>query len=118
MQQQQRAHTEECRRLLEEVERLREEKEEQQNLLAQSLVLSEDARVEARLKHEITRLARENLVGRSASCRLHIRCFLPGLSRRNGPRSLILYVVLMEVSLLTRRNSWSGVRRRTKLSAN
>lgn len=67
MQQQKRAHTEERNRLLEEVKRLREEKEEQQNLLAQSLVLSEDARIEARLKHEITRLARENLVGHSAS---------------------------------------------------
>lgn len=62
MQQQKRAHAEECEKLLEEVKRLREEKEEQQNLLAQSLVLSEDARVEARLKHEITRLTRENLV--------------------------------------------------------
>lgn len=79
MQQQQRAHTEECHKLLEEVKRLREEKEEQQNLLAQSLVLSEDARVEARLKHEITRLTRENLVGRSASYPLYIYCFLPEL---------------------------------------
>lgn len=73
MQQQKRAHTEERNRLLEEVKRLSEEKEEQQNLLAQSLVLSEDARIEARLKHEITRLTRENLVGRSASYRCHNR---------------------------------------------
>lgn len=70
MQQQERAHREERSKLLEEVQRLREEKEEQQNLLAQSLVLSEDARVEARLKHEIRRLTRENLVGHSASYRL------------------------------------------------
>lgn len=67
MQQQQRSHAEERDKLLEEVKRLREEKEEQQSLLVQSLVLSEDARVEARIKHELTRLARENLVGRPAS---------------------------------------------------
>lgn len=65
MQQQKRAHMEECNQLLEEVQRLREEREEQRNLLAQSLVLSEDARIEARLNHEIRRLARENLVGPS-----------------------------------------------------
>uniref|UniRef100_H3D867 Myosin VAb n=1 Tax=Tetraodon nigroviridis TaxID=99883 RepID=H3D867_TETNG len=61
MQQQKRAHMEECNQLLEEVQRLREEREEQRNLLAQSLVLSEDARIEACLNHEIRRLARENL---------------------------------------------------------
>lgn len=65
IQQQTRAHAEEYNKLLEEVKRLRKEKEEQQNLLAQSLVLSEDARVEAGLKHEITRLTRENLVRQS-----------------------------------------------------
>lgn len=65
MQQQRRVHKGEYNKLLEEVKRLRKEKEEEQNLLAQSLVLSEDARIDARLKHEITRLTRENLVGRS-----------------------------------------------------
>lgn len=53
---------EEYNKLLEEVKRLRKEKEEEQNLLAQSLVLSEDARIDACLKHEITRLTAENLV--------------------------------------------------------
>ncbi|XP_029697392.1 unconventional myosin-Va-like [Takifugu rubripes] len=61
MQQQRRVHTEEYNKLLDEVERLRQEKEEEQNLLAQSLVLSEDAHIEGHLKHEITRLTRENL---------------------------------------------------------
>eukprot|EP00066_Takifugu_rubripes_P004420 XP_003967783.1 PREDICTED: unconventional myosin-Va-like [Takifugu rubripes] len=61
MQQQRRVHTEEYNKLLDEVERLRKEKEEEQNLLAQSLVLSEDAHIEGHLKHEITRLTRENL---------------------------------------------------------
>lgn len=70
MQQQKRIHAEERGQLLEEVKRLREEKEEQQNLLAQSLVLSKDARVEAGLKHEITRLARENLVRQIFKARL------------------------------------------------
>lgn len=65
MQQQRSVHKGEYNKLLEEVKRLRKEKEEEQNLLAQSLVLSEEARIDARLKHEITRLTRENLVGRS-----------------------------------------------------
>lgn len=101
MQQQKRAHAEECSKLLEEVQRLRQEEEEQQNLLAQSLVLSEDARIEARLKHEITRLTRENLVGPSASHRSartkDICCFLPEFSHSNGSHrgSFFLYFVLM-----------------------
>lgn len=68
MQEQERVHSEKYEKLLEEVDKLRNEKEQQQKLLAQSLLLSEDARIEASLKHEITRLATENLVG------------LPGLS--------------------------------------
>lgn len=66
MQEQRRVHTEEYNKLLDEVKRLRKEKEEEQNLLAQSLVLSEDAHIEGHLRHEITRLTRENLVGLSA----------------------------------------------------
>lgn len=66
MQQQGRVHTEEYNKLLDEVKRLRKEKEEEQNVLAQSLVLSEDAHIEGHLKHELTRLTRENLVGHPA----------------------------------------------------
>lgn len=66
MQQDRRVHTEEYNKLLDEVKRLRKEKEEEQNLLAQSLVLSEDANIEEHLKHETIRLTRENLVGHSA----------------------------------------------------
>lgn len=62
MQEQERVHSEKYEKLLEEVNKLRNEKEQQQKLLAQSLLLSEDARIEASLKHEITRLAAENLV--------------------------------------------------------
>lgn len=63
MQKQQRAHGEETKKLQEELNKLRSEKEQQQKMLAQSLLLSEDARVEASLKHEIMRLTNDNLVG-------------------------------------------------------
>ncbi len=63
MQEQERVHSEKYRKLLEEVNKLKNEKEQQQKLLAESLLLSEDARVEASLKHEMTRLTAENLVG-------------------------------------------------------
>lgn len=66
MQEQERVHSEKHKELLEEVNKLRNEKEQQQKLLTQSLLLPEDARVEASLKHEITRLTSENLVGHSA----------------------------------------------------
>lgn len=66
MQEQERVHSEKFKELLEEVKQLRNEKEQQQKLLAQSLLLPEDARVEVSLKHEITRLTSENLVGHSA----------------------------------------------------
>ncbi|XP_073327527.1 unconventional myosin-Va-like [Pagrus major] len=61
MQEQERVQSEKCRKLLEEVNKLKGEKEQQQKMLAQSLLLSEDARIEASLKHEITRLTNENL---------------------------------------------------------
>lgn len=63
MQKQKRAHGEESKKMLEELNKLRSEKEQQQKMLAQSLLLSEDARVEASLKHEIMRLTNDNLVG-------------------------------------------------------
>ncbi|XP_013869025.1 unconventional myosin-Va [Austrofundulus limnaeus] len=61
MQEQAHSHDEKQRKLVEEVNKLKAEKEQQQKLLAQSLLMSEDARVEASLKHEITRLTAENL---------------------------------------------------------
>ncbi|KAM6926565.1 unconventional myosin-Va-like [Lycodopsis pacificus] len=61
MQEQKRAHHEDNRKLLEEVNKFKGEKEQQQKLLARSLLLPEDARIEASLKHEITRLTSENL---------------------------------------------------------
>ncbi|KAM9352451.1 unconventional myosin-Va-like [Symphorus nematophorus] len=61
MQEQERFHNERYKKLLEEVNKLKNEKEKQQKLLAQSLLLPEDARIEASLNHEITRLTNENL---------------------------------------------------------
>lgn len=65
MHEQERVHNERCMKLVEEMNKLKDEKEQQQQMLAQSLLLPEDARIEASLKLEITRLTRENLVGLS-----------------------------------------------------
>ncbi|PWA30523.1 hypothetical protein CCH79_00015367 [Gambusia affinis] len=62
MQEQDCLHNEKYRKLNEEMNKLRAEKEHQQKLLAMSLLLPEDARIDASLKHEITRLTTENLV--------------------------------------------------------
>ncbi|CAJ1056485.1 unconventional myosin-Va-like [Xyrichtys novacula] len=61
MQEQNRVHGEKNRKLLQEVNKMKAEKEQQQHLLAQSLLLPEEARIEACLKLEITRLTTENL---------------------------------------------------------
>ncbi|XP_027900326.1 unconventional myosin-Va-like isoform X1 [Xiphophorus couchianus] len=61
MQEQECLHNEKYRKLNEEMNKLRTEKEHQQKLLAMSLLLPEDARIDASLKHEITRLTTENL---------------------------------------------------------
>ncbi|XP_029010006.1 unconventional myosin-Va-like isoform X2 [Betta splendens] len=61
MKEQERVHDERYRKLLEEVNKLKEEKDQQQKLLTQSLQLPEDVQIEARLEHEITRLTSENL---------------------------------------------------------
>ncbi|XP_042351953.1 unconventional myosin-Va-like [Plectropomus leopardus] len=61
MKEQEHVHSEEYRKIAEEVKKLKAEKEQQQKLLAQSLLLPEDARIDASLKHEITRLTNENL---------------------------------------------------------
>lgn len=65
MHEQERVHNERYMKLVEEMNKLKDEKEQQQKMLAQSLLLPEDARIEASLKLEITRLTRENLVGLS-----------------------------------------------------
>uniref|UniRef100_A0A3Q4HGI0 Unconventional myosin-Va-like n=1 Tax=Neolamprologus brichardi TaxID=32507 RepID=A0A3Q4HGI0_NEOBR len=61
MHEQERVQNERYMKLVEEMNKLKDEKEQQQKMLAQSLLLPEDARIEASLKLEITRLTRENL---------------------------------------------------------
>ncbi|KAM6936965.1 unconventional myosin-Va-like [Xenentodon cancila] len=61
MQEQECVHNERYLKLLDEVNKLKSEKDQQQKLLAQSLLLPEDARIDTCLKHEITRLTTENL---------------------------------------------------------
>uniref|UniRef100_A0A672IAL7 Myosin VAb n=1 Tax=Salarias fasciatus TaxID=181472 RepID=A0A672IAL7_SALFA len=61
MREQGHVHSEKLKKLSEEVSRLKNEKEQQQKLFAQNLLLPEDARIEASLKLEITRLTKENL---------------------------------------------------------
>uniref|UniRef100_A0A673WJB8 Unconventional myosin-Va-like n=1 Tax=Salmo trutta TaxID=8032 RepID=A0A673WJB8_SALTR len=61
LQVQDRRHEEEVEELREEVLRVREENRQQQQFLSQSLLLPQDARIEASLHHEITRLTSDNL---------------------------------------------------------
>lgn len=62
MQKLERQHSESYEKLRMEVNTLKQEKEQQEKLLAQTLLLPEDARIEAGLELEITRLTHENLV--------------------------------------------------------
>uniref|UniRef100_A0AAZ3S3L6 Myosin VAb n=1 Tax=Oncorhynchus tshawytscha TaxID=74940 RepID=A0AAZ3S3L6_ONCTS len=68
LQVQDRRHEEEVDELREEVLRVREENRQQQQFLSQSLLLPQEARIEASLHHEITRLTSDNLVGTSQGC--------------------------------------------------
>nr|XP_061812893.1 unconventional myosin-Va-like [Nerophis lumbriciformis] len=61
MQELERKHSEKYEKLLAEVNNLKKEKEQQQKLLAQTLLLPEHARIEASMELEITRLTHENL---------------------------------------------------------
>ncbi|KAJ8002548.1 hypothetical protein DPEC_G00160050 [Dallia pectoralis] len=61
LQTQDRGHEEGLEELRVEVCRLQEENRQQQQLISQSLLLSQEARVDASLHHEITRLTNDNL---------------------------------------------------------
>ncbi|XP_061452039.1 unconventional myosin-Va isoform X4 [Rhineura floridana] len=61
LQSQKRSHDNELEALRGEIQRLKEENNRQQQLLAQNLQLPPEARIEASLQHEITRLTNENL---------------------------------------------------------
>lgn len=64
LQAQKRSHENEAEALRGEIQSLKEENNRQQQLLAQNLQLPPEARIEASLQHEITRLTNENLVRR------------------------------------------------------
>ncbi|KAM9201192.1 unconventional myosin-Va [Dugong dugon] len=61
LQSQKRSHDSEAEALRGEIQSLKEENNRQQQLLAQNLQLPPEARIEASLQHEITRLTNENL---------------------------------------------------------
>ncbi|XP_060116278.1 unconventional myosin-Va isoform X2 [Heteronotia binoei] len=61
LQTQKRSHDNELEALRGEIQSLKEENNRQQQLLAQNLQLPPEARIEASLQHEITRLTNENL---------------------------------------------------------
>ncbi|KAL0968790.1 hypothetical protein UPYG_G00271910 [Umbra pygmaea] len=61
LQLQDRSREEEVEQLREEVRRLQEENRQQQQLMSQSLLLPQEARIEASLQHEITRLTNSKL---------------------------------------------------------
>ncbi|XP_062998493.1 unconventional myosin-Va [Elgaria multicarinata webbii] len=61
LQSQKRSHDNELEALRGEIQGLKEENNRQQQLLAQNLQLPPEARIEASLQHEITRLTNENL---------------------------------------------------------
>lgn len=62
LQAQRRSHENEVEVLRGELQSVKEENNRQQQLLAQNLQLPPEARIEASLQHEITRLTNENLV--------------------------------------------------------
>lgn len=62
LQAQKRSYENEAEALRGEIQSLKEENNRQQQLLAQNLQLPPEARIEASLQHEITRLTNENLV--------------------------------------------------------
>lgn len=63
LQTQKRSNDVEVEALRGELQSVKEENNRQQQLLAQNLQLPPEARIEASLQHEITRLTNENLVG-------------------------------------------------------
>lgn len=83
LQAQKRSHENEAEALRGEIQSLKEENNRQQQLLAQNLQLPPEARIEASLQHEITRLTNENLVSRGSLAQSL-------LSRRGGLSFLLI----------------------------
>uniref|UniRef100_A0A3B4EBV1 Unconventional myosin-Va n=1 Tax=Pygocentrus nattereri TaxID=42514 RepID=A0A3B4EBV1_PYGNA len=72
LQAQRRSHESELEALRGELQSVKEENNRQQQLLAQNLQLPPEARIEASLQHEITRLTNENLVGDPKAYRISV----------------------------------------------
>lgn len=93
LQTQKRSYDVEVEALRGELQSVKEENNRQQQLLAQNLQLPPEARIEASLQHEITRLTNENLVRRCAHGRTTHRpppdtsALIPTLSCAWCPRS-------------------------------
>lgn len=76
LQTQRRTNDSEVEALRGELQNVKEENNRQQQLLAQNLQLPPEARIEASLQHEITRLTNENLVRcdmHTDTCRVRVR---------------------------------------------
>jgi myosin-5 len=73
LQAQRRSYDNETEGLRSELQNVKEENNRQQQLLAQNLQLPPEARIEASLQHEITRLTNENLVRTRASTHVHVQ---------------------------------------------
>lgn len=71
LQTQRRTYDSEVEALRGELQNVKEENNRQQQLLAQNLQLPPEARIEASLQHEITRLTNENLVRCSTHANTH-----------------------------------------------
>uniref|UniRef100_A0A7N6BCI0 Unconventional myosin-Va n=1 Tax=Anabas testudineus TaxID=64144 RepID=A0A7N6BCI0_ANATE len=71
LQTQRRGYDNEVEALRGELQNVKEENNRQQQLLAQNLQLPPEARIEASLQHEITRLTNENLVRCSTCTQIH-----------------------------------------------
>lgn len=57
------SHEKEAESMRAELQRLRAELDQQQQMLSDSLELPQDARIQASLQHEISRLTQQNMVG-------------------------------------------------------
>jgi len=98
LQSQKKSHENELESLRGEIQSLKEENNRQQQLLAQNLQLPPEARIEASLQHEITRLTNENLVREMMLGDLQACCtckFLPAFRWQPSAKNCVSAVVLL-----------------------
>ena len=92
LQTQRRTYDNEVESMRGELQNVKEENNRQQQLLAQNLQLPPEARIEASLQHEITRLTNENLVRYNTHTLAH-RCML---AEKSLEVKMILLCVFMK----------------------